>query len=223
MIEKWKKVRICVFSLASRLSASPVLLERDSCLQKLTADLCLFWSRLNLSARPPLHARRGGEERLVQKLQAYSRVFKTKVTLNRLVSWKKSFFVCVFLDATKQAVRDLQIADSMAAGGGVYVRLSTDLVGSEMATTFYTHTVTPGVPFMRIARCGNISGRVSAGSRRRALFPHCEWYYMHVWPDLILFGILVHRFNLMARKGLITNPVKHRLKTNLQNLQVWHQ
>lgn len=63
--EMWGKVKSCVFSvdIASRLSTSPVstvLSERDSCLQKLTADLCLFWSRLSLSARPPLHTRRVG-------------------------------------------------------------------------------------------------------------------------------------------------------------------
>lgn len=32
--------------------------ERDWCLQKLTADLCLHWSRFNLSARPPLFIQR---------------------------------------------------------------------------------------------------------------------------------------------------------------------
>lgn len=79
----------------------------------------------------------------------------------------KDFFGCNFSDARKQAVRDSQIADRVVAvcvlGGavGVFVRSPTDLVGSEMATTFYAHTVTPGVPFIRIARRGNISGRVS--------------------------------------------------------------
>lgn len=94
----------------------------------------------------------------------------------------------VFPDATKQAVRDLQIADG---GWGASVRSSTDLVGSEMATTFHAHTVTPGVPFIRVTRRGNISGRVSpsAGSRRRALFPHCEGStcaaHAHASPDLM--------------------------------------
>lgn len=71
------------------------------------------------------------------------------------------------------------------------MRSSTDLVGSEMATTFHAHTVTPGVPFIRVTRRGNISGRVSpsAGSRRRALFPHCEGStcatHAHASPDLM--------------------------------------
>lgn len=142
--------------------------------------------------------------------------FSTKATWNCLVSWKNFnvFFVCVFLDATKQTVRDLEIAE------GGYVRLSTDWVGSEMATTFYAHTVTPGVHFIRIARHGNISGRVSAsaGSRRRALFPHCEWLSVHVSPNLMLLETPVHWFNLMACKGPFTIPLKHRLKTNLENL-----
>lgn len=60
-----------------------------------------------------------------------------------------------------------------------------------MATTFHAHTVTPGVPFIRVTRRGNISGRVSpsAGSRRRALFPHCEGStcaaHAHASPDLM--------------------------------------
>ena len=41
------------------LCGSPVVVvveasEMDWCLQKLTADLCLLWSRFSLSARPPL-------------------------------------------------------------------------------------------------------------------------------------------------------------------------